>query len=127
MGVCKAHTGLAPSIFVVEDGEGSMSVSPMCMPAVLSYVLREVFKNACRAVVERHADSDEDPLPPVQCHIMHGKTGLLIKISDRGGGICPADMEKVGRFAHSTSRRRGELAGYGVGLALSRLYARYFG
>jgi len=125
--VCTAHAGQAPSINVVDEGEGSMQVSSMCMPAVLSYVLRELFKNACRAVVQRHADSYDDPLPPVQCHIMHAKTGLLIKISDLGGGICPADMAKVGRFAHSTSRTRGELAGYGVGLALSRLYAQYFG
>lgn len=126
-GVCKAHTGLAPPIFVVEHGEGSMSASPICMPAVISYVLREVFKNACRAVVEHHGYRDGNPLPPVQCHIMNGKTALLIKISDMGGGISPTDMEKVGRFAHSTSKRRGELAGYGAGIALSRLYARYLG
>merc|ERR1712046_11548 len=97
--VCKVQTGLAPYIFVLTDGEGSISTPPMCIPAVLSYVLREVFKNACRAFVERHPDSDEDALPPVRCHIMHGKTGLLIKISDKGGGIRAADLANVGRFA----------------------------
>jgi len=125
--VCTEHVGEAPSINVADDMEGSMRVSPMCIPAVLSYLFREVFKNACRAVVERHADRYDDPLPTVQCRIIHDKTGLLIKISDFGGGICPADMAKVGRFVHSTSRSRDELAGYGVGLALSRLYAQYFG
>jgi len=126
-GVCTACVGQAPSINVADETEGSMQVSSMCMPAALSYVLREVFKNACRAVVECHADGSDDPLPPVQCRIIHDKTGLLIKVSDLGGGICPSDMAKVGLFAHSTSKRRGELAGYGVGLALSRLYAQYFG
>merc|ERR1712061_655292 len=33
----------------------------------------------------------------------------------------------VGRFTYSTNTERSPLAGYGMGLALSRLYAQYFG
>ena len=33
---------------------------------------RQVFKNSCRATVERHAESFDDPLPKVHCHIVHG-------------------------------------------------------
>lgn len=42
---------------------------------VLTYPVRkrcQVFKNSCRAVVERHADGFDDPLPFVHCHIVHG-------------------------------------------------------
>ena len=64
---------------------------------------------------------------------------ITIKISDEGGGIPRSEMTKVWTYLHSTAKRppsltkegqRGStacLAGYGVGMPLSRLYAEYFG
>jgi pyruvate dehydrogenase kinase 2/3/4 len=51
-----------------------------------------------------------------------------IRISDRGGGIPPESVAHIWNFAFSTAPRGiGELAGFGHGLGLSRLYARYWG
>lgn len=137
--LCKARLGQAPAILVKEDRSEDMT-SP-CVPAVLSYILAELFKNACRAVVERHAEGYDDCLPPIVCHIAQTKAGLSVKIHDEGTGISAEQLEKIGQFGHSTSNdspwkalgcrsnepQTGVLAGFGVGLTLSRLYARYFG
>ncbi len=83
-----------------------------------------------------------------------GATSLIIKISDRGGGIHPSEREAVWRYGYtsvqdsagkhaklakrtatkSPSESPGKssepdkrVAGYGFGLPLARLYARYFG
>jgi len=111
---------------------------------VLAYVLAEVFKNACRAVVERHDTKYEDALPPVRCQVEHGAEDVVLRINDEGGGMSLADSEKVWHFMYSTSGsspwddtmkkfvsgRLGQVntfAGYGIGLPMSRSYARHFG
>ena len=48
---------------VFGDGSGCDDISACCC---------QVFKNSCRAVVERHAHGFDDPLPSVHCHIVHG-------------------------------------------------------
>ncbi|CAK0859654.1 unnamed protein product [Prorocentrum cordatum] len=149
--LCRAVKGQAPHIVVHDDTPGTFTYVPMH----LNYMLTEVFKNACRATVEQHAEGFDDPLPPVHCRIVHGHEDITIKISDEGGGISRASMQDVWKFMYSTykkspwgslfqkssrpssadsasnplqrQRAGGVLAGYGVGLTLSRLYAQYFG
>lgn len=149
--LCRAHLGQAPHIVIREEVPGTFTYVPMH----LHYMLLEVFKNACRATVERHAEGFDDALPPVQCHIVHGNEDVTIKISDEGGGISRNRMQDIWKFMYSTYRKSpwsslrrsgmrpgsgdsaanplqrprtgGVLAGYGVGLSLSRLYAQYFG
>jgi len=156
--LCRAHLGQAPQIIVTETTPGTFTYVPMH----LHYMLLEVLKNACRAVVERHGHGFDDPLPPVRVQIVHGQDDLTLKISDEGGGFSRALQEDVWKFMWSTYQRSpwaslakdsvlprpssgdsaanplqrphvqasgpsGILAGYGVGLSLSRLYAQYFG
>lgn len=130
--LCQERLGQAPSILVEEDH--STGVDLPCMPAVLSYILNELFKNACQAVVERYVGKHTDSLPPVRCHIAQTAAGLHVRISDMGRGISQQQMEKLGQFGHSSnsspwcSRKTSDvLSGYGVGLSLCRLYAQYFG
>jgi signal transduction histidine kinase len=54
----------------------------------------------------------------------------MIKISDRGGGLPKSVERRLWEYGFTTankSRRENQIAGYGVGLPLARLYARYFG
>jgi len=155
--LCRAHLGQAPHVLVQEAVPSTFTYVPMH----LHYMLTEVLKNACRAVVERHADGFDDELPPVRCQIVHGYEDVTFKISDEGGGISRSRMADVWKFMYSTYEKPGRrspwqvlarsrgglapsagdsagnplqrqhsgsvLAGYGVGLSLSRLYAQYFG
>lgn len=61
---------------------------------------------------------------------------LLTQVSDEGGGIARSGLPKIFTYLYSTAKDPPELdrptegvtmAGYGFGLPISRLYARYFG
>lgn len=139
--LCQAALGQAPEIIV----QGNVSETLTYVPAVLQYMLTEILKNACRAVVERHAHSGyHDVLPPVLCNIEASEDGLTIRIRDEGCGMSGQQCERMWDFLYTTYKRSawnggkagtcqsgigqsGVLAGYGVGLPLSRMYARYFG
>ena len=85
---------------------------------------------------------------PAAAHLMAalnipgGIKGLaLLQVSDEGGGIPRSGLPRIWTYLYSTANSplsdmdvegEGEdspavLAGYGYGLPLSRLYARYFG
>ncbi|KAF0293931.1 [Pyruvate dehydrogenase (acetyl-transferring)] kinase isozyme 2, mitochondrial [Amphibalanus amphitrite] len=100
------------------------------VPSHLYHMLFELLKNAMRAVVENHPAGAE--LPPIQLYVILGGEDLVIKICDRGGGVSRATSERLFQYLYSTAPRPPQdpstppLAGYGYGLPLSRLYARYF-
>jgi signal transduction histidine kinase len=131
--ICIGGFGLAPQVLV----EGDVSATVTYIPAVLQYILLEVLKNACRAVVEAHPSShSSQDMPPVRCSIEDGSDQLTIRIKDNGTGMSKEVSDRMWDFFYSTysesaweksNPQQSRLAGYGVGLPLSRMYARYFG
>lgn len=104
--LCVAHFQMAPQI-VVEGGPPS---SLTCVPLHASYILTEVLKNSCRAVVERQRNLDAlgcgagvGGPEPVVCRIEHGEMTSSVTVSDRGGGMSAAQVENAWKFMHSTS------------------------
>lgn len=106
--------------------------------------LLELLKNSFRATVETHRDSPS--LPPVRVIIADGVEDVTIKISDEGGGFRRSELDRVWSYLFTTaklpaeellrieddrrlqsSNRPDPIAGFGYGLPLSRLYARYWG
>merc|ERR1711871_13493 len=93
----------------------------------------ELLKNSMRAMLEVHGDDS----PPVQVVIAEGDSMMTIKISDEGGGIPRQGLHKLWTYSFTTaSSTAGDvtsastvapMAGFGHGLPLSRLYARYWG
>lgn len=75
-------------------------------------VALQVFKNSCRAVVERHADGFDDPLPSVHCHIVHGYED----VTPLGRRRC---TDFSGRRCHATIA-----IGWGFGRVLFSPFAR---
>jgi hypothetical protein len=134
--VCRQELGEAPEVLVQEED----GVSYALIPGYLLYILREVIKNACHATVKRHVGS---PLPPVVVRVAHHGSGATISVSDEAGGMTEARLQDAWRFLHTTAEPKcvaatagdsdepagsgTELAGFGVGLPKSRLYARFFG
>lgn len=115
----------------------------MYVPSQLHHVLFELLKNSLRAVVERHG-ADRDEWPEIKVVVAEGNEDITIKISDEGGGIPRSGMPLIWSYMYTTApnpilsddnddvhyhehNNRPPMAGFGYGLPISRLYARYFG
>ena len=135
--VCEDHYGLfdAPKVQLVCPD----NLSFMYVPGHLSHMLFETLKNSLRAVVETHGQDKED-FPVTKVVIAEGKEDITIKISDEGGGIPRSAIPLVWTYMYTTvdttpsldpdfdkSDFKAPMAGFGYGLPISRLYARYFG
>ena len=133
--VCERCLGDSPSVHIL----GDVDLAFTYVPHHLHYMMFELLKNALRATVEHSEASFEEDLLPVEVIIARGRQDVTIKVSDRGGGIAFKDLENVWDFMYSSARPPEELtymdlpgntpvlAGYGVGLPLCRIYAKYFG
>jgi pyruvate dehydrogenase kinase 2/3/4 len=120
MNDCKMSFGVSPEIHVV-DCSGSCTFT--YVPHHLHYMLAELLKNSCRAVLKKHwkpyignnkriltslQRSALDMIPPVQVVIAKGDEDITIKISDRGGGIPRSTCDKMWTFVHSTLVAEGD-------------------
>jgi pyruvate dehydrogenase kinase 2/3/4 len=135
--VCEDHYGLfeAPKVQLV----CSPDINFMYVPGHLSHMLFETLKNSLRAVVETHGQ-DRQEFPVTKVIVAEGKEDITIKVSDEGGGIPRSAIPLVWTYMYTTVDRtpnldpdfdksdfKAPMAGFGYGLPLSRLYARYFG
>ncbi|OQV25879.1 [Pyruvate dehydrogenase (acetyl-transferring)] kinase isozyme 2, mitochondrial [Hypsibius exemplaris] len=103
------------------------------VPSHLFHISFELFKNAMRATCEKGGASLS--LPPIEVVIVKTTEDVAIKMSDQGGGIPQRNMPQLFEYMFSTAPSPVDagtsvnvvpMAGYGYGLPLSRLYARYF-
>jgi pyruvate dehydrogenase kinase 2/3/4 len=133
--LCDQYYMVSPRLIIDQHNvvNSDAPVSFTYVPSHLYHVLFELFKNALRAVVEHHQESDSDKLPPVRILVVKGREDMSIKISDQGGGIPRSLSDHLFHYMYSTAPKpsvsgddSAPLAGYGYGLPLSRLYARYF-
>lgn len=137
--ICEEWYGLyeAPRVDIVCPAE----LTFMYVPGHLNHMLFETIKNSLRAVVETHGvNADPDNYPPVKIIIAEGHEDITIKISDEGGGIPRSEVSDVWTYMYTTVQNtpmlepdfnksdfKAPMAGFGYGLPISRLYARYFG
>lgn len=121
---------------------------------MLVETLKNALRATVEKTLERNPKKDIYDLkfPDIKVIISEGSEDITIKISDEGGGIARSNLPLVWTYLYTTmpddsqkeliedGMNRGEsqntsntstikapMAGYGYGLALSRLYARYFG
>lgn len=133
--VCEDHYGMfeAPKVQLVCNP----NLDFMYVPGHLSHMLFETLKNSLRAVVETHGEEKQE-FPVTKVIVAEGKEDITIKISDEGGGIPRSAIPLIWTYMYttvdhtpdiesSTSDFKAPMAGYGYGLPISRLYARYFG
>lgn len=99
------------------------------IPSHLHHMVFELTKNSLRATYETHESKSR--LPDVRIIISEGSEDITVKVSDEGGGIPRSAERLIWSFGYTTAEleqsERTPLAGFGYGLPLSRLYARYFG
>ena len=82
--------------------------------------------------MERYEERNLNSIPPIKVMIREGESDVTIKISDQAGGSPSNQIEKWFDYMYSTapqptigSSTGSVMAGFGVGLPLSRLYARF--
>ncbi|KAF5184273.1 [Pyruvate dehydrogenase (acetyl-transferring)] kinase protein [Thalictrum thalictroides] len=133
-GICLKEYGSAPAIKLYGDPNFTFPY----VPPHLHLMVFELVKNSLRAVQERFVDSDR-VAPPIRIIVADGLEDVTIKISDEGGGIPRSGLPKIFTYLYSTAKTPLDehsnfdstdamtMAGYGYGLPISRLYARYFG
>lgn len=130
---CMRTYGTAPEVHVYGDPSFTFAY----VPTHLHQMVFELVKNSLRAVEERYMDTDQDS-PPIRVVVADGDEDVTIKISDEGGGIPRSGISKIWTYLYSTAKSpisdSGQLqemppimAGYGYGLPISKLYAKYFG
>ncbi|ORX40761.1 mitochondrial branched-chain alpha-ketoacid dehydrogenase kinase-domain-containing protein [Kockovaella imperatae] len=144
------HEAIENARFVCEDHYALFKGPPiqlLCpkdltfpyVPGHLSHICFELLKNSLRAVVERYGVANEDEFPPIKVVVVEGSEDITIKISDEGGGIPRSAIPLIWTYLYTTMSDEGleaniessdfkaPMAGFGYGLPLSRLYARFFG
>lgn len=130
--LCQQTYSMAPNFRIVGDVDATITYAP----GHLYYIVFELMKNSMRAVMEKWGeDCDESELPEIEVRVASGQEDVSLRISDFGGGIPRSAMEKLFTYMYTTAStpepggdiNHVPLAGYGYGLALSRLFARYFG
>jgi len=132
--ICCREYGSAPDVHIYGDPDFTFPY----VPAHLHLMVFELVKNSLRAVQERFMNSDK-VAPPIRIIVADGIEDVTIKVSDEGGGIARSGLPKIFTYLYSTARNPLDehsdlgigdnvtMAGYGYGLPISRLYARYFG
>lgn len=136
--LCYQHYGDSAAVEI----RGNTDLQFPYIDSHLFLCLFELLKNSLRATIETHRDAMS--LPPVRVIIADGKEDVTVKISDEGGGFRRSEMKGVWTYLFTTAKlpakqllqledridrssRPDPIAGFGYGLPLSRLYARYWG
>ena len=69
---------------------------------------------------------------PITIMISEGEDDIIIKISDKGKGFKRSEINNIFKYSYTTSSlshselKSFSMSGYGHGLPLARLYAKYF-
>ncbi|XP_042188108.1 pyruvate dehydrogenase kinase, isozyme 4 [Callorhinchus milii] len=131
--LCDQYYLISPEVLICQlNGKApGCSIQIVYVPSHLYHMLFELFKNAMRATVEYRQSSLS--LPPIEVTVALGNEDLTIKMSDRGGGVPLRKIDRLFSYMYSTApkpmvknSRTTPLAGFGYGLPISRLYAKYF-
>ncbi|UYV60835.1 PDK2 [Cordylochernes scorpioides] len=133
--LCDQYYLTSPDLVIEEYNPDNPGVknTVVYVPSHLYHMVFELFKNSMRAVVE-HYGTAADVYPSIHALVVRGKEDITIKVHDKGGGIPRSMQELLFQYMFSTAPQppmtaisdSAPLAGYGYGLPLSRLYARYF-
>jgi len=140
--LCRQHFLLKQDVQIQvessEAGARGRRISFPYVPQYLFYIMVELLKNSARATVEVcGGDPRGIQERPIVITVSADPSEVAIRVHDVAGGIPFSVADRVWSYMYSTatqhqggsafSQQGTPLAGYGVGLPLSRLYARYLG
>lgn len=152
-GMSKEKYGVCPDITVYPDpcdaaasdgglhGPGDTpSLECLCEGGSVHYITIELLKNAIRANIDRYGVLDIEDAPPIRCRVSQGSGEVGFSIEDSGQGMPYKFRQNLFRYYNTSatpvleqsgytySRNFGSaMSGYGLGLAMSRQYAKHLG
>jgi len=105
------------------------------IPKYLFFIVQELISNSAQATVEAMQTNRRASMKPIDVTVCADKKQVAIRISDQAGGVPAGKADEIWSYLFSSSRQPFQdyiesgspLAGWGVGLPLGRLYARYLG
>ena len=126
--ICESVYGWNPEIDLVNNSE----INFPYIPSHIYYILNEILKNSC---VAHFKDCNEDE--KITIDFSEGKQDIIIKISDKANSFPYDDLDRMMTYSYSSSpldiveeyelSKKPIISGFGFGLPMSRLYAKYFG
>ena len=146
-----------PAVTVVAEENATFTFVPAHLHYVLLELLKNAMRATvechCRGPVGPNGEPGEvdetSAVPDIKVVISVGEEDVCVKVADEGGGIPRSEVPLLWTYLHSTAPRpsaigmdvgsmqmggmadsghaMAPLAGFGVGLPLSRLYTQYFG
>mmetsp|Transcript_74800 Transcript_74800/g.165161 ORF Transcript_74800/g.165161 Transcript_74800/m.165161 type:complete len:376 (-) Transcript_74800:29-1156(-) len=126
---CRDFLGRQPVLRVEGfSPEGHQGLAPRFtyIPGILTFIMRELLKNSFRATLDITPDEELESRP-IEVIVCANEAHVMIRVSDRAQGIPIEVGNRVWSYMYTTSSKASPLSGYGVGLPLSRLHARYMG
>lgn len=136
--LCEVHLGRSPRYQI--ETHTSCSLDGKCtftfIPTYLRYIMLELFKNSFHATLQHCPTEELLKSRPIHVVVAMDEGSCSIRISDRAGGIPHKVEKKMWSYLHGAAARSNEdsglalatpLSGFGVGLPISRLHARYLG
>merc|ERR1712137_1043300 len=143
--ICKKVEGRSPGFTLQSYKEGSLGALDTnkwdrqfsYIPGYLRYMLMEIFKNSYAATCKTSTEPGEfDKRSRVSIRICRDDEWVAISIQDRAGGIPLKVGDRIWSYSYGAAAQCAEsgqvakptpLSGYGVGLPVARLYAKYLG
>lgn len=133
--LCDQYYLASPDVEIttINAKDETSNIHIVYVPSHLYHILFELFKNSMRAVME-HKGPSATEYPKIKVLITKGNHDLTIRMSDEGGGIPRSQIDQLFNYMYTTAPTPPKpgvstippLAGYGYGLPISRLYAKYF-
>eukprot|EP00437_Effrenium_voratum_P015540 CAMPEP_0181442678 /NCGR_PEP_ID=MMETSP1110-20121109/24151_1 /TAXON_ID=174948 /ORGANISM="Symbiodinium sp., Strain CCMP421" /LENGTH=343 /DNA_ID=CAMNT_0023566609 /DNA_START=131 /DNA_END=1162 /DNA_ORIENTATION=+ len=128
---CRDFLGRTPQMSVEgysQEGVPGRAPRFAYIPGILEFVVRELLKNSFRATLDLARSEAELQSRPIRVIVCADEDHVMIRISDKAQGIPIEVGTRVWSYMYTTtSGKPSPLSGYGVGLPLSRLHARYLG
>jgi len=133
----RGHDDLKVEVHCHSESGSEEAIAFSYIPKYLFYIVQELIKNSARATVEACEVDGRRSLSerPIVVTVCADQKQVAIRIADQGGGFPFGKADEIWSYLFSTSKQPFQeylesgspMAGWGVGLALGRLYARYLG
>jgi len=139
MRLCEVQLGRRPRYYIESYSAGGCSkdgrVTFTFIPTYLRFILLEVLKNSFYATLKMYSTEEELEEKAIRVLVCNDPGQCAIRISDRAGGIPHEIGGKIWSYLYGAAARSDTdsgpeatpLSGFGVGVPISRLHARYLG
>lgn len=98
---------LMPDLIIEGDKNATF---PFMVPH-LHYLFSEILRNSFEATIKTHGHKNQK-LPPVKITIINSKKNLMLRISDRGGGVSHCKLKLIWSFGKSPELARESLINF---------------